>query len=150
MSGTGQLPVSGLDVKNLWVEIDGFDTEERILPSETVSDRLQDLGAHVGFPAERPSRLLPTLPWLRTPEATLRYREATIKDGQEITILGAIRETAGGPRRLVEPDEYPALVSPLDPATLMERYRWSYWNTLHGFLLIIAIIATTAGIGVAM
>jgi hypothetical protein len=32
----------------------------------------------------------------------------------------------------------------------MERYRWSYWNTLHGFLLIIAIIATTAGIGVAM
>lgn len=152
ISGTGQLPVEGLDVKGLWVENDGFDTEERVLPSETVPDRLQELASRVEFTAERPDKLLPTLPWLRTPEATLRYRELTIQDGQAITVLGTIQEprTPDGARRLVEPDEFPPLVSPLDPAKVIKRYRWSYWKSVYGLLLVIGLVAAAIGISVAL
>lgn len=152
LSGTGQLPVDGMDVDGLWVEAKGFDAEERVLPGEAVPERLRELGSRVGFPGERPDRLLPTLPRVRTPEATLRYRDLVIQDGQDVTVLGTVREasTPGRSRRLVEPDECPALVSPLDPATLIDRYRWSYWKSVYGLGLVLGLVATAVGVGVAL
>lgn len=152
LSGTGQLPVEGLDVKGLWIELDEFDTEKRVLPSEAVPERLRTLARRVGFPAERPTRLLPTLPWLRTPEATLQFREITLLDGQDVTILGAVAEppTPDDPGQLREPAEFPPLVSPLSPETLLQRYKWSYWKSVYGLGFVVLSLASVIGIGVAL
>jgi len=152
LSGTGQMPVEGLDVEGLWVERESFDTNRRIRPDEEVPDRLQALSSRLGVPIERPTRWLPTLPWLRTPEGTLKYREASIQDGDEMTILGDVTESRlnNESRQIVEPDDVPPLISPLNPDLLLQRYKWSYLKSMYGIGIVILIVALTIGIGVAL
>lgn len=146
------MPVDGLDVNGLWIEVETFDTNTRVLPNEEVPDHLQQLGSRVEFQANRPTRFLPTLPRLRTPEATLQYRERSIEAGDEITVLGTVHETRtpDGSRTLGEPDEHPPLVSPLSPETLVRRYRWSYWKSVHSLVLVVLVVAAVVGVSVAL
>ena len=152
LTGTGQMPVDGLDVKGLWIELDTFDTETRVLPDAELPERLRMLSSRVGAPVERPARFLPTLPRLRTPEATLQYREMTVQDGHDVTILGTVDEphSQNVPRQIVESDDFPPLVSPLTPEIILRRYRRSYWKSIYGLGLIILIVASVVGIGVML
>ena len=158
LTGTGELPVVGLDVGGLWVEIEAFDIDTRIRPGETVPQPYQGLAERVGFTpdfeafAADPSLHSRILANLRTPKRTLRYREASICEGQQITVLGTVRSsvTPGGPLRVVEPSDRPGLISPHDPERLLVRYRRSYWLWTYGLVAVALVTASLAGLAVAM
>ncbi|WP_436934130.1 hypothetical protein [Halovenus marina] len=152
LSGVGMMPVEGLDVKGLWLEIASFDSETRVLPGEELSDPTRRLCSRVGLEGDQStSRLLPSLPRLRTPEGTRRFREATIEDGQTVTVVGAVREssTPNGALQLAEPDDVPPLVSDHSPEELLGRYRRSY-RKIYALVAFILLFASLMGVAVAL
>jgi len=148
-------PADGLNVNGLWIELDEFDTDSRLLPGEELAEQHRRLSERAGFdPADtsyRSDRLLPPLPRLRTPDGTHRYQEMTIRDGAELTVLGTVREsqTPEEPPTIAAPEERPLLVSPLGPEELLRRYRRSY-RKVYGLVLFILLFSTVLGVAVAL
>jgi hypothetical protein len=129
----------GVTVSGVSVEIDEFDTERTVTPTEQTPDRLQEIEDRFDL-REQPDSEFP--PFLQADE-TRKYREFAVTDGQEITVRGTLDAPAqpGGTPTVTSPDDQPLLITTASPTDLQQYYRRRVWTRLY--LLTVLILVST-------
>lgn len=129
---------TGIDVQDVDVEVDAFDTEAEQAPDEEPPAHRRAFADRIDLD-EQPQRreLVP----VTRDYGTRRYREATVTAGQPITVRALVRRSdePGESPVLEPPADGPMLLSTLTPAALQRRYRWAYWKNFHLFVTLIVV-----------
>lgn len=129
---------TGIDVAGVDVEVEDFETEVFLPPTDEPAGHLAELTGRLDLDSQPRRREL--IPFTRA-YGTRRFREATVAEGQQVTVRGVVRRPAapGEDVTLQPPDDAPLLLSALSPAHLQRRYRWGYWKRFHLFLALIVV-----------
>lgn len=131
VSLVGYDAVTGFDIDDTLVEINGFDTTEDVPQAGDPPERFRDLERQVGL--DEPDAGVSLIDIRRT-HGTRRYREVIVEEETLVTIRGTVL-TADQPDDdpvLSVPDDGPAIASDLGADTLEQRYKWSYWKLFYG------------------
>lgn len=128
--------ITGFEIDGALVELDGFDTSEDVPQAADPPERFRELEGQIGL--DEPESGV-TLVDLGRTHGTRRYREATLDDGDAITIRGTVRtaEEPGAAPLLTAPEDGPLLLSDLDADALERRYRRSYRILFYGTIAVI-------------
>jgi len=119
--------------------------ERRFRPTDELPDRYRSHNREIGFDRktrESSDTLGTVLGKLLTPSGTARYRELTLQDSDEITVVG--KKTRDG--IAFEPAEsiQPVVVSaPL--SSLLSRYRRQYMFQLYGTAAVVLLLSGLIG-----
>lgn len=136
---------TGIDVAEIDVEVESFETERELSPADAPAAHLRQFADRFDLDPQPQRREL--IPFTRA-YGTRRYREATVTAGQDLTVRAAVRrpEAPGEPMALDPPADGPMLVSPLPPAALRRRYRRGYWKRFHLFVAVIVVMSVAVAV----
>lgn len=147
LSGFFTIPdtATGIDVADVDVEVDSFDTERELAPDEDPPAHLQQFAERVGLDSQPQRREF--VPFTRD-YGTRRFREAAVTEGQAVTVRATVNppETPGGEITLDAPSDESMLLSTLSPTELQRRYRWAYWKSFHLFVTLIAVASLVVAV----
>lgn len=139
-SGFVDLPgtATGIDLPDIDVEVDAFETDVELSPGDDRPARLRRLSDRFDLDSQPQRREL--IPFTRA-HGTRHVRESTVTDGREVTVRAVLCPPAGtgDELRLEAPPDGPLLVSPLAPTALQRRYRVAYWKRFHLFVAVIVV-----------
>ncbi len=126
-------------------ELHGASFERRFRPTDELPDRYQSHNREIGFDRETRESydtLGTVLEKLLTPSGTVRYRELTLQDGDEITAVG--KKTRDGiafePAESIQPVVVSASLS-----SLLSRYRRQYVFQLYGTAAVVVLFSGLMG-----
>jgi hypothetical protein len=145
---TGSETAVGVDTETTRVELDGFETEVEVPPSETPPDRLTRL--QDGLDTIDPGSSGALVDFGRK-HGTRRFRERTLTLGDRLTVRGVLSPAPepGVAPRVTAPEDGTLLLSSLSPGALERRYRSAYWRLFYGPLAVILLVMGVALVGLA-
>ena len=143
LAGVGDPNVEGIELNDTILETPAFDTDTEIPTDEPAPSRFTALEESVGLDTPVNNGLLN----LRRVDGTRNYRELTVDAGDTLTVRGRVTtpDQPGAVPTLSPPDDGHLFVTTLSPDELLCRYRWSYWKSFYGTLLVTALPGLFAG-----
>ena len=143
LAGVGDPNVEGIELNDTILESTAFDTDTEIPTDESPPSRFTALEGSVGLDAPVNNGLLD----LRRADGTRNYRELTVDAGDTLTVRGRVDtpDQPGAIPALSPPDDRKLFVTALSPDELVRRYRWSYWKSFYGTLLVTILPGLFAG-----
>lgn len=145
---TGYETAVGVDTERTQVELDDFETDLELPPSETPPDRLTRLQDGLDITDPDSSG---TLCDLGRKHGTRRVRERTLALDDRLTVRGVLSPAPGPgvPPRVTAQEDGTLLFSNLSPAALRRRYRSADWRLFDGPLAVILLVMGVALAGLA-